>query len=181
MDNLPKLALFISTLIWLLPSTSPAAVRGQPWRDDFSSQLGDTALDQLDTLGKRCSVPACDFAERVMQLAASLSSPLRCLLRKVLRSTLCSSRGWDAGATTIPAAEQVSRPRRWSTVAARQVALAEKELPPLWWEDNIPVLLLGPRSRSHPSNTCPLRGKAARQPGEGLPAETHLQLGRRAK
>lgn len=162
MDNLPKLALFISALSsWLLPSTSPAAARGQPWRDDFSSQPGDTALDQLDTLGKSCSVPACDFAERVTQLAASLSSPLRCLLHTVLRSTLCSSPGRDAEATTTPAAEQVSRPKGWSTAAARQAALAEKKRPPLRWEHDFPVLLLGPRTRYHSSNTCYPRSQAS--------------------
>lgn len=71
-------------------------------------------------------LPAFDFAERVTHLAASVRSPLQCLLRTMHRSTLCSSRGRGAGATTKPVSKQVSRPRRPSTAAARQVALAEK-------------------------------------------------------
>lgn len=49
---------------WLLSPTHAAAKQGQPWRDDDFSELRDTALDQVDHLGKHSSVPACDFAER---------------------------------------------------------------------------------------------------------------------
>lgn len=81
MDNSPRLPILTSALTsCLLSPASPTAARGQPCGDDSSSQLPDTALDQLDTLGKHCLLPASDFVERVTRLTASLSSPLWCPL-----------------------------------------------------------------------------------------------------
>lgn len=47
----------------LLLSTSPAAVRRQPWRDDSFFQLPAAAPYRADTQGRCCSLPALDFAE----------------------------------------------------------------------------------------------------------------------
>lgn len=182
-DNLPKLAL-LSLLSGPGCSHPPAP---QPYRNSLGEMT--TPPPSYETqpwinwiLWENAVRYQLVILQRVTQLAASWSSPLRCPLHTAQRrSMLCSSRGWSAGATTKPAAKQVSRPRGQSTAAARQAALAEKELLPLQWEHDFPVLLLGPRSRSHPSDTWPLRGNAAHEPWEGLPAKAHLVLGRGTK
>lgn len=71
----------------------------QPHRDSPGEMTTppscETSLDQLDPLGKPCSVPACDFAERATQQAAPLEWCIMCPLHTAHRSTALELKGME--------------------------------------------------------------------------------------